>query len=158
MWHLLKDFPKKLWLWKPHGGTLGCLIPPLLFQTYFSSISFGHLWFQDTQNIILFPDFGGSWGDLRGNFLGNKTMFWVSWNHRWPNETLAELIWDKKRGMTHPRVWWLRLWKGLYDWFDELKMHIISHQTFACSELLAYMFWPFVNHQLWYTIVRFVRR
>ena len=30
---------------------VGCLIPPLLFQTYFASISFGHIWFQDTQNI-----------------------------------------------------------------------------------------------------------
>ena len=36
--------------------SLGCLIPPLLFQTYFASISFGHLWFQDTQNIIFFPE------------------------------------------------------------------------------------------------------
>ena len=35
---------------------LGCLIPPLLFQTYVASISFGHLWFQDTQNIFFFPD------------------------------------------------------------------------------------------------------
>ena len=35
---------------------LGCLIPPLLFQTYFASILFGHLWFQDIQNIIFFAE------------------------------------------------------------------------------------------------------
>ena len=39
--------------WVP---TLGCLIPPLLFQTYFASILFGHLWFQDIQNIIFFAE------------------------------------------------------------------------------------------------------
>ena len=39
------------------GAELGCLIPPLLFQTYFASISFGHLWFQDTQKHHFFPEF-----------------------------------------------------------------------------------------------------
>ena len=30
---------------------VGCLIPSLLFQTYFASISLGHIWFQDTAPV-----------------------------------------------------------------------------------------------------------
>ena len=37
--------------------TLGCVIPPFLSQIISASISFGDLSFQDTQNIILFPEF-----------------------------------------------------------------------------------------------------
>ena len=29
-------------------------------------------------------------------------MFWVSWNYRWPDEILADIIWDKKEQMRHP--------------------------------------------------------
>ena len=71
---------------------LGCLIPPLLFQTYFASILFGHLWFQDiffAEKCFLrstFSDLGGSWGDLRKYFLAKKIMFWIFW----PNKILAK--------------------------------------------------------------------
>ena len=113
--------------------TVGCVIPRFLSQINSASISFGELWFQDTQNIFVFPEqiFLRSpkdplslkkwifkllrlpcwwYSKLRGVLTGplknisEKTnMFWVSWNYRWPNETLAELIWDKNGGMTHPR-------------------------------------------------------
>ena len=53
-----------------------------------------------------FLDLGGSWGESTGNFLGKQIMFWISWNYRWPNETLAELIWDKKLGMTQPKAFY----------------------------------------------------
>ena len=37
-------------------GWLGCVIPRFLSQINSASVSFGHLWFQDTQNINFFPE------------------------------------------------------------------------------------------------------
>ena len=52
--HIFLDYQLLILNWP---RALGCLIPPLLFQTFFASISFGHLWFQNTQNIIFPPQF-----------------------------------------------------------------------------------------------------
>ena len=37
-----------------HYGVLGCIIPPFLSQINSASVSFGHLQFQDNQNIFIF--------------------------------------------------------------------------------------------------------
>ena len=47
--------------------------------------------------------FFGGLGEVKEILLVTKNMFWVSRNYRWPNEILAELIWNKKGGMTHER-------------------------------------------------------
>ena len=40
----------------PDKACLGCVIPRFLSQINSASVSFGHLWFKDTQNIICFPE------------------------------------------------------------------------------------------------------
>ena len=97
---------------------LGCLIPPFLFQTYFASFKLLRLpcwWYsklvpslmkrnrfdpiaqyrENFPNVPKYRQFSNQtkmriFRHVLDVFSGNKIMFWVSWNHRWPNKILAK--------------------------------------------------------------------
>ena len=48
---------KECWYDSSLYNRLGCVIPPFLSQINSASVSFGHLYFQNTQNIFFVPDF-----------------------------------------------------------------------------------------------------